>query len=221
MTPDWLLYLITDRQLASPRRLSDVVADAVKAGVRAVQLREKDLPPRSLLEVATQLRRVTEAEGALLFINDRIDVAVAVGADGIHLPSRSVPVDVVRRLVGPRTWIGVSTHSLDDVRVAVDGGANFVTFGPVFPTPSKLPYGQPVGLEKLAEAARYSSLPVFAVGGITPDRIASVLATGAFGVAMISEIMSKRDTLSAARACLDALEAVRMGRSVDPSTGRC
>ena len=221
MTPDWLLYFITDRHLAVQRPLSDVVTDAVNAGIRAVQLREKDLSPRALIEFATQLRRVTAAAGALLFINDRVDVALAVDADGVHLPSRSLPVAVVRRILGPQKWIGVSTHSLEDVEAAAGGGADFVTFGPVFPTPSKLRYGEPVGLEKLAEAARHSPLPVFAVGGITPNRIGSVFAAGAHGVAMISSIMSHRDSRSAARVCLDAIEAVRVERSVDPSSTRC
>jgi len=164
---------------------------------------------------------VTAAARAALFINDRIDVALAVDADGIHLPSRSLPVDVVRRLVGPRKWIGVSAHSVDEVQVAAVGGADFVTFGPVFPTPSKLRYGHPVGLKELERAVRHGPLPVFAVGGITPERIGSVLATGAHGVAMISSIMSQRDTRSAVRICLEAIEVVRAGRSVDPSSSRC
>ena len=134
-------------------------------------------------------------------------MALAVEADGVHLRTDSLPTRVVRRVLGPRKLIGVSAHSLADVRRAADEGADFVTFGPVFETPSKTRYGPPLGLDALAEACRWSPIPVYALGGIGRDRIASALAAGARGVAMISAIMSQRDVRSAASACQAAADA--------------
>jgi thiamine-phosphate pyrophosphorylase len=178
----------------------------LRGGIRAIQLREKDLSSRDLLCHATDLIPLTRSAGAVLLINDRIDVALAVGADGVHLRTDSLPTRVVRRVLGPRKLIGVSAHSLADVRRAAEEGADFVTFGPVFATPSKARYGLPLGLDALAEACRRSPIPVYALGGMKGDRIASALAAGAWGVAMISAIMSKRDVCSAAAVCLAAVE---------------
>ena len=206
MTPDWLLYLITDRHLIGDRPLTEVAAAALRGGIRAIQLREKDLSSRDLLRHATDLIPLTRSAGAVLLINDRIDVALAVGADGVHLRTDSLPTRIVRRVLGPGKLIGVSTHSLADVRRAAEEGADFVTFGPVFATPSKARYGLPLGLDALAEACRRSPIPVYALGGMEGDRIASALAAGARGVAIISAIMSKRDVCSAAAVCLAAVE---------------
>lgn len=207
MTPDWLLYLITDRHVIGERPLTEVVAAALLGGVRAIQLREKDLSSRDLLRYATDLIALTRSAGAVLLINDRVDVTLAVGADGVHLRTDSLPTRVVRRILGPRKLIGVSAHSLADVHLAAEEGADFVTFGPVFATPSKARYGPPLGLGALAEVCRRSPIPVYALGGIGRDQIASALAAGARGVAMVSAVMSQRDVRSAAAACLAAAEA--------------
>lgn len=221
MQPDWLLYLITDRHACGSRSLVDVVAAALRSGVRAVQLREKDLSPREFLSLASDLRALTAQSGARLVINHRIDVMQAVGADGVHLPQDSLPPSVVRRLVGPDKLIGVSTHSETDVQRACEAGANFVTFGPVYDTPSKRAYGPPVGLAALEAVCRRSPLPVFAIGGIDSSRIAPVMAAGAHGVAMISAIISQRDVSAAVRACDGALQRAMSGRAVDPHPGGC
>lgn len=207
MTPDWFLYLITDRHVIGERPLTEVVAAALQGGIRAVQLREKDLSSRDLLRYATDLISLTRSAGAVLLINDRVDVTLATGADGVHLRTDSLPTRVVRRILGPRKLIGVSAHSLADVRLAAEEGADFVTFGPVFATPSKARYGPPLGLDALAEACRRSPIPVYALGGIGRDQIASALAVGARGVAMISAVMSQWDVCSAAAVCLAAAEA--------------
>src|SRR5512143_3255944 len=123
--------------------LPDAVRLALKGGVRAVQLREKDLPIRELLALALELRMLTGEFGAKLFINDRVDVAVAVEADGVHLGHQSMPPEAVRKIVGRKMLIGVSTHNREEALSAEKNGADFITFGPIFPTPSKMKYGAP------------------------------------------------------------------------------
>lgn len=188
---DFKLYLITDRRALAPgRSLGETVAAALAGGVRAVQLREKDLSPRELLPLALELRSLTRRFGARLLINDRIDLAQAVEADGVHLAGSSLPTTVARRLLGPEALIGVSTHHLDEVLAAAREGADFVTFGPVYPTPSKAAYGAPVGLDALRSACSASPLPVFALGGIKAPHIPELLEAGASGIALISAILA-------------------------------
>ena len=216
MIPDWRLYLITDRHLAGPRGLHAAVADAILGGVRAVQLREKDLPLRTLLALAAQMRTLTAQVGARLFINGRVDVMLAVDADGVHLRSDSLPTRAVREVIGPTRFLGVSTHCWADVERATDEGADFVTFGPVYETPAKTKYGPPTGLDALEAVCRRARVPVYALGGITRARILDAVAAGAYGVAMISEIISARDIVGSAVSCLDAVRDATSGRSVDP-----
>ena len=190
------LYLITDDETA---REPDVVAAALGAlprGLAAVQLRAKGLGGRALLAAAATLREVTARHGAPLFINDRVNVALAVGADGVHLPVAGLaPEDA--RAVGPRLAIGASTHSLAEARAAVERGAHFVTFGPVWDTPSKARYGDPVGLGRLLEAAAALPVPVFALGGIDADRAAACAVAGA-RVACIRAVLGADDPGAAA-----------------------
>ena len=134
--------------------------------MRAVQLREKDLSAAELLPLAGELRSLTREFGARLLINDRVDVALATGADGVHLGGHSLPAADARRLLGPDKLIGVSTHRIEEIRTAEESGADFVTFGPVWFTPSKAPFGEPVGLAQLREACAATALPVFALGGV-------------------------------------------------------
>lgn len=188
---DFNLYLITDRaQVAAGHTLLSAIDSALQGGVKAVQLREKDLPVSELLPLARQLRELTRRYDARLLINDRVDLALAVQADGVHLGGHSLPTDVVRQLVGPKLLIGVSTHSNADIGRATAQGADFVTFGPVYATPSKAAFGPPQGLNALTEACRGSALPVFALGGITPSRATEVRQAGASGIALIAAILA-------------------------------
>jgi len=197
---DFTLYLITDRhQVPAGRTLLETVEAALQGGVRAVQLREKDLPAAELLPLAIELRVLTRRFAARLLINDRIDVALAVAADGVHLGGHSLPAAVARRLLGPQRLIGVSTHRPAEIAAAAAAGANFVTFGPVFATPAKLAYGQPLGLEALRLACQNSPLPVFALGGIKPCHLADLRAAGVAGVAVISALIATPDPFSSAR----------------------
>lgn len=195
---DCKLYLITDRkQTQIP--LSEAVLLALQGGVKAIQLREKDLPIRELLSLAQELREITKEFNAELFINDRVDVAIAVEADGVHLGHQSMPISAVRRIVRHDMLIGVSTHTIYEAQDAEAGGADFITFGPIFPTPSKMHYGDPVGIEMLQRVKQYVNIPVFALGGIKLDVIPEVLRAGANGIAMISAIFASENIQAAAQ----------------------
>ncbi len=200
---DFPLYLITDRhQIASGHTLFSAIESALLGGVKAVQLREKDLSVTELLPIALELRELTKRYEARLLINDHIDLALNVQADGVHLGGNSQPTDVVRQLIGPDLLIGVSTHSNADICLAAKQGADFVTFGPVYSTPSKAAFGPPQGLNALVEACRVSSLPVFALGGIDPSRVTEVRRAGASGVALISAIIASPDPRASTEAFL-------------------
>jgi thiamine-phosphate pyrophosphorylase len=204
---DFRLYLITDRkQISGGRNLTTAVRQALKGGVRAVQLREKDLDTRELLNLAYRMRRVTARFGARLFINDRFDIALAVGADGVHLTRNSIPAEAVRRAVKKKLLIGVSTHSLKEAKEAEKSGADFITLGPVYRTPSKMKYGKPVGVDALRKVTRSVNIPVFGIGGIKSGRVEEVLNAGATGVAMISEVFASREIKSKASRLMSLLE---------------
>jgi thiamine-phosphate pyrophosphorylase len=161
----------------------------MESGVRMVQIREKDLETRDLTAlVHTLLPLVKQYKGSVL-LNDRIDLVLALGADGVHLRADSLPVLLVRRLLGPDHLIGVSAHSAEDVQRAEDDGADFVVLGPIFDTPSKRAFGNPLGMEVLQNVCRTSRGPIFAIGGITPRQVPAIMASGAYGIAVISSIL--------------------------------
>jgi len=203
------LYVVTDAQQSGGRPLLTVVEAALRGGARAFQLREKDLTPRQLYPLALEMRRLTQAYGARLLINDRIDVALAVNADGVHLTTVSLPAHVARQLLGPERLIGISTHNLAEVQAAAQGGADFLVFGPVFFTPSKAPYGQPVGLDALRAVRAAVTLPILAIGGIKKANLDQVLAAGAEGIAVISAIISADDPTAATQDLLATLHAAK------------
>lgn len=200
------LCLVTDRHQTRGRPLPDVIEECLDAGVRAIQLREKDLGAMDLLALARPLRELTRRFGARLFINDRADVALAVEADGVQRGHTSLPVPLLRRVVGG-VLIGASVHSLEEARVAELEGADFLVFGPVYDTPSKRAYGPPQGVDALRRVVQHARIPVFAIGGITPERVAEVLATGAQGVGVISAILAADRPADAVKAFRDALRS--------------
>ena len=199
------LYLIGDQDVDTLARRVEEALTAVPRGAVAVQLRARLLDGGSLFEAARALREVTRARGALLFVNDRIDVALASGADGVHLPSRGLPVSVARS-IAPSLRIGVSTHAVEEAVRAVEEGADFVTFGPVFATPSKAGMGQPVGLDALEEAVRRVAAPVYALGGIDMARAALCAERGA-RIACIRAVLAADSPSLAALAMFTAAGA--------------
>ncbi|MBI4843833.1 MAG: thiamine phosphate synthase [Nitrospirae bacterium] len=205
-TLDYRLYLITDRKLIADRYLlTAAVRQALIGGVKAVQLREKDLETRELLKLAYKMRELTVKYDAKLFINDRFDIALAVGADGVHLTQNSITADAVRKAVKNKLLIGVSTHSLKEAKEAEKAGADLITFGPVYKTPSKLKYGKPLGIDVLKDVSRKINIPVFALGGVKSENIDAVKKSGAYGVAMISEILCADDIKAKTREIINIL----------------
>ncbi len=186
---DFSLYLITDRKLTGNRSVVEVVKEACETGVRAVQLRERDLDTHALYDIAVELRAVTRAYNARLFINDRIDIALATDADGVHLRERSLPVKTVRALLPEDKLIGVSVHSIEKAIQTQNEGADFLVFGTIFQTQSKPDCNEPAGIKPLRDLKQKASIPVFAIGGITPDNTHMCIKAGASGVAVISAIM--------------------------------
>ena len=188
------LYLITDRkQTYKQRRLVDTVKELLQAGIRMVQLREKDLSAAELYPLARDLRLLTHRYNALLLINDRIDIAQAVGADGVHLGGHSLPIKKTREILGSKALIGVSTHSALEAESAQNQGADFITYGPVFFTRSKAPFGPPVGVNSLQTVCNCCEIPVYALGGVKIGNTVEVMNSGAYGVSMISALLSAPD----------------------------
>jgi thiamine-phosphate pyrophosphorylase len=201
---DFKLYVITDRK-QTKLPLIDAVRLALEGGVKAIQLREKDLSVRNLLNLAQEVRSITREFEAQLIINDRVDVAIAVKADGVHLGRQSMPPEPVRRLVGRDMLIGVSTHSVAEARAAEAGGADFITFGPVFFTASKAHFVAPVGLECLTIVKSQVKIPVFALGGMKSGNISEALRCGADGVSLISAIFGADDIKLAATSIIEEI----------------
>lgn len=208
------LYLITDRNQIRGRSLVSVVEQALKGGVRAVQLREKDLSGKELLTLARELRLLTREYGATLLINDRVDIAISVEADGVHLGRQSMSLKDARQAFSETLQyvpiLGVSTHSLVEALEAERDGADFVTFGPVRFTPSKAVYGEPVGIDKLHDVVKALNIPVFAIGGMKKGNMEEVLNAGCYGVAVISAIMSANDVKIATEEILQAITDHRL-----------
>ncbi len=204
---DFALYLVTDRTIAR-RPLAEVVEECLGAGLRALQLREKDLGLRDLLGLARDLREGTRRHRARLLVNDRADVALAVGADGVERTHASLPVAALRRIAAPPFLIGASVHSEAEAREAATEGADFLVFGPVYDTPSKRRYGPPQGLRALGRIAALVDRPVLAIGGITPARVREAMDVGAAGVAVISAILEAERPADATKAFVDALGRV-------------
>ncbi len=193
---------MTDRHETAGRDLVDVVTRALGAGLPAVQLRDKDLPGREIHAIAAQLRAATRSARALLYVNDRVDVAIAVEADGVHLGGVSLPVDVVRTLLPAGMQIGQSTHALDEVRAST---ADFLFFGPIHDTPSKRAFGPPRGEAQLRQAVTAARVPVIAIGGLDADRAAAARDAGAHGIAVVRAVLAAADPGAATRDLLAAL----------------
>lgn len=185
--PDTRLYAITDSQLSNCTH-AEITARMLAGGAKLIQLRDKDASPKEILEAARQCLELTRAAGAVLIINDRVDVAVASGADGVHLGQDDMTVAEARARLGPDKIIGISTHNLQQVDAALVTSANYVAVGPVYSTSTKLNPDPVTGLELVKAARKLTSLPLVAIGGINLERAPAVLAAGADYVAVISAL---------------------------------
>ena len=200
---DFRLYAITDRHRCAPTPLVDVVSELLDAGVTAIQLREKDLNSDELIRLAQPIAELCRNYEAKLFINTDTRVADNVGAVGVHLPASAESVSSVKTQMGGDFSIGCSVHTFDAAEKREAEGADFLTYSPIYPTASKPGYGPAVGVENLAKLVGRVKLPVFALGGITPTRVSECLAAGAFGVAVMSGVMSPKDAGKQAKRYLE------------------
>lgn len=192
------LYLVTDRAMARDRPLDDVVNEAVAGGVTCVQLREKHSSTREFLQQAERVGRVLEGSGVPLIVNDRVDVALAVGADGVHLGQQDMPYPVARALLGPDAIIGLSVESMADVEQANDWDVDYLGVSPIFETPTKRDTRGSWGLDGLARVRAMTRHPLVAIGGINWRNVADTVRSGADGIAVVSAISAAADPRRAA-----------------------
>jgi len=210
----WAFHLITDRvrtaggsgaESGSEDALIAAVAAALEGGVDWVQVRDKGAAADELLRTVQAVQAVAEPLGKGVIVNDRLDVALAAGAHGVHLARKSLPPHLARRVAGDDLLVGASVHSVEQAIAAAEAGVDYVTFGHVFPTQSK-PGLPPRGPEALREVVEAVDIPVLAIGGITAERVPMVLATGCAGIAVIGAVLSEADPRRAARALREALD---------------
>ncbi|RYC31852.1 thiamine phosphate synthase [Lichenibacterium minor] len=193
------LCLVTDREIGHGRPLVEVVMRAVAGGVTMVQLREKTAPTRAILEEARALKAALAGHGVPLVVNDRADIAVAIGADGVHVGQTDLPVEAVRAVVGPGMAIGLSITDAEQIARADAGAADYLGIGPVHPQKTKADASAPLGLGGFARLRRMTGKPVLAIGGVKADDVPMLVEEGATGVAVVSAIMGAQDPEAAAR----------------------
>ncbi len=197
---DYSLYLVTDRGLARGRSTLEIVSAAVHGGATVVQLREKDCSTWDFIEQALALKEFLKDRGVPLIINDRVDVAQAVKADGVHLGQTDMPLGMAKKILGDSMIIGISAESLQDAVEAENGGADYLGVSPIYATPTKTDTAAPLGLEGLREIRKAVRLPLVGIGGLNRDNAAEVIRSGADGVAVVSAIVAADDPQTAADA---------------------
>ena len=202
------LYVVLDRAATRGRSLDDVLAAVIDGGCRMVQLREKEWPSGRLLPVAEQLRARTRRAGVTFIVNDRVDLAVALGADGVHLGQDDLPARLARPLLRPGMILGISTHDAGQAQAARDAGADYVAVGSMFPTTTK-PDFKLVGPELVRKLRPDIRVPLVGIGGITHDNVADVIRAGADGVAVISAVCGAPEPAAATRRFLEIIRDAR------------
>lgn len=196
---DLSLYVLTDAKLARGRSHEDVVAAALRGGATVIQYREKNATTRQLIEQATRLRALCRAYHVPFIVNDRVDIALAVEADGVHVGPDDMPVALARQLMGRDKIVGASAGTVEEARAAIADGADYLGVGAIFATATKADAGEPIGLAGLQQIVRVSTVPVVGIGGINASNAASVIHAGANGVAVISAVVSADDVERATR----------------------
>ncbi|HOQ27967.1 MAG: thiamine phosphate synthase [Armatimonadetes bacterium] len=208
-SPDYSLYLVTDDALAGGRSIEWIVAEAVAGGVTCVQLREKHAESRAYYERARALRERLRPLGIPLIINDRLDIALAAGADGVHLGQGDLPCVEARHIAGPNFLIGISVSTTAEAQAAARDGADYLGISPIFDTPTKTDTPPATGIDGLRAIRAAVSLPLVAIGGIKAENAAAVVRAGADGIAVVSAIMAVADPRAAARALADVVARAR------------
>ena len=203
------LYVITDEEIAGGLPHAEIARRAIAGGADVIQLRDKVRGCREFNRIGRTLREITRKTGTLFIINDRLDVALACGADGVHLGQDDIRVDVARQLTPSGFIIGISVRTVDEAVRAERDGADYITLSPVFSTRSKYNAGPGQGLDVLQEIRRNVSVPVLAIGGINQDNVCEVMAAGADGVAVISGVLRSPDITTAARELKNLISEIR------------
>jgi len=195
---DYSLYLVTDRVLIGERSLKNCVMDAINGGITIVQLREKDLSTLEFYNEAVELKQLLNSNNVPLIINDRLDIALAINADGLHIGQQDMPVTVARKLIGENMLLGVSVYTVEEAIAAQSNGADYLGVGAMFPTSTKSD-AITVSIEELSRIKKVVSIPVVAIGGITLSNAGSLLCTGIDGLSIISSILGKEDIYTASK----------------------
>ncbi|MFH2042077.1 MAG: thiamine phosphate synthase [Acidobacteriota bacterium] len=206
---DWRLCLVADVEAAGERDLCPIVAEALAGGITLLQLRAKKLDTRPFLDLALDLLPLVRSAGVPLIINDRVDIALASGADGVHLGQNDMPPAAARKLLGNNKIIGISANTVEEAAAAEAGGADYIGLSPVFGTPSKTDTDPPMGLSGIRRLTDAVTIPGIAIGGINRDNAADVFSAGAAGIAVISAIMSAEDVREAAAELRQIVESAR------------
>jgi len=200
------LHVLTDREWSRGRDMLSVAAAALDGGATVIQLRDKAASTRLLIEEGLALRALTRERGALLIVNDRVDVALAVEADGAHVGQEDMPAGLARRLLGAKRILGVSAANIEEADEAIAGGADYLGVGPIFPSPGKADAGPATGVHLLTELAERYTIPLIAIGGITAENASEVIRAGACGVAVITAVVYAEDITAASGLLRRAVE---------------
>lgn len=214
---DYSLYVVTDTVLAKKRSLEEIVRLAINGGASVIQYREKNAPFETMVKEATMLHEITNAANIPLIINDNIQVALQVGAEGVHIGQGDMPADQARALIGPNKILGVSVKTLKEALKAVADGADYLGVGTIFATNTKSDAGKPTGLEPLKEIARCVNIPTVGIGGINADNARLVIACGAIGIAVISAIFGAEDPETTARNLRRIVDETRREMQIEGS----
>ncbi|MBO0779721.1 MAG: thiamine phosphate synthase [Ktedonobacteraceae bacterium] len=201
------LHVLTSREWSRGRDMLTVARAALDGGATVIQLRDKNASTRQLIEEGLSLRALTHERGALLIVNDRLDVALAIDADGAHVGQDDMPGDLARRLLGPQRILGISAGNIDEARSALASGADYLGVGPIFATRGKADAGEPTGTTLLTRLAEICNIPLVAIGGITAANAAAIIQAGATGVAVITAVVYAEDITAATHSLYNAIRA--------------
>ncbi|MFL0248118.1 thiamine phosphate synthase [Candidatus Clostridium stratigraminis] len=199
MEIDYRLYLVTDRVFLGNKSLKDAVSEAIEGGVTFIQIREKDISTRAFYNIASEVKEVTDYYKVPLVINDRIDIAQAIDADGVHLGQSDMPIQIARKILGKNKIIGISVEDVKEAKEAEGNGADYVGVGTVFYTGTKKDINKPIGLNGLREVCGSIKIPKVAIGGINKYNLKDILRAGADGAAIVSAILGEKDIKEASK----------------------